>query len=83
MITYETWLRRPLPRLKEFIPELALFYRYTEIGQPSIEDEQRALSPQSPESPRYMPSTHYPQGVLANWRNFFLPVEPDTMLARE
>ena len=83
MLTYETWLRRPLPRLKEFIPELAMFYRCTEIGQQSIEYEQLALSPQSPESPRYHPSTHYPQGVLANWRNFFLPVEPDTVLVQE
>ena len=83
MLTYETSLRRPLPRLKEFIPELVMFYRYTEIGQPTIESEQLALSPQSPESPRYMPSTHYPQGVLSNWRNFFIPPEADIVLVNK
>ena len=75
--TYITWKRRPLPSLKQFIPELANFYRYTEIGYESIEYQQLAVNW---EGPHFIPSIHYHKGVgwdVEAYRNFYIREDPD------
>lgn len=80
--TYITWKRRPIPRLEKFIPEIANFNRYTEIGYETIEYEQLAVNI---DAPRWVRSMHYVQGVWdMDWyRNFFIPPEPDILLVKE
>lgn len=75
--TYITWKRRPLTGLAEFIPEIAGFHRYTEIGYESIEYQQRAVNF---EGPHFLPSIHYHTGVawdVSAYRNFYIPEDPD------
>lgn len=80
--TYITWRRRPLPGLDKFIPEIASFYRYTEIGYETIEYQQLAVNV---EAPRWVRSMHYMQGVweMEAYRNFYIPAEPDVVLLKE
>jgi hypothetical protein len=78
--TYITWKRRPVPGLANFIPEIAAFHRYTEIGYESIEYQQRAVNF---EGPHFVPSIHYHSGVAwdtAAYRNFYIPEDPDIVL---
>ncbi len=81
--TYITWRRRSIPGLENFIPEIAKFYRCTEIGYESIEYQQLAVNL---EGPRYTPSLHYGHGVawdVPAYRNFYIPEEPDAELRKE
>ena len=81
--TYITWRRRPLARLADFIPEIAGFYRYTEIGYESIEYQQLAVNW---EGPHYVPSIHYRRGVAwdtPSYRNFYIPEDPDIVMLKE
>jgi hypothetical protein len=78
--TYVTWRRRPLPGLADAIPEIAQFYRYTEIGYESIELQQKAVNF---EGPHFVPSIHYRSGVAwdtSTYRNFYIPEDPDIEL---
>ncbi len=80
--TYITWKKLPLPGLESFIPEIANFNRYTEIGYETIEYQQLAVNL---EAPRWVRSMHYVQGVWdMDWyRNFYIPRDPDVTLLKE
>ncbi|MGE0545207.1 MAG: hypothetical protein AB7R89_34040 [Dehalococcoidia bacterium] len=81
--TYITWRHRPLTGLRDAIPEIANFSRYTEIGYESIEYQQRAVNF---EGPHFVPSIHYRSGVAWDtdaYRNFYIPEDPDILLRSE
>jgi hypothetical protein len=81
--TYVTWRRKPIAGLAGHIPELARFYRYTEIGYESIEYQQLGVNL---ESTKYTPSLHSYDVVAwdaEGFRNFYIPEDPDIELARK
>lgn len=81
LMRYVTYRHVPMPRLASFIPEAAIFYRFTELCFETIELQQRICDA---EGPRWTPSNRYGP-VCWDWEKykcFYISNVPDIDLAR-